>query len=233
MIQKWIANNFPSLGKYKRYITAYRDGLMPVKETYSQHQEDKFFLTTLTKYNLNGSLYVDIGANHPTDISNTYLLYRNGMNGIVIEPNAELISLFHKFRKKDTTLAIGCSNVASILKFNISKTPVISSFSSSRDVNVYKSIYVPVLPLDSALNTFQFSYINLLSIDVEGLTTQVLQGAASTLKRTLLICLESDSVDEKKEHEAILGDTFVLVAEFGCNAIYMNKYISSLHKITV
>jgi hypothetical protein len=75
MLQKLIANYFPALGKYKRYSVAYFHSFLPTKKTYSQHKEDLFILETLKLYKLDESLYVDIGANHPTDISNTYLLY--------------------------------------------------------------------------------------------------------------------------------------------------------------
>ena len=61
------------------------------RDSYSQHGEDKLVRQLLEKLNLKDLLYVDIGANHPIKISNTYLLYRNGMRGIVIEPNRDFL----------------------------------------------------------------------------------------------------------------------------------------------
>jgi FkbM family methyltransferase len=231
MARKWIANYFPMLGKYKRYAIALFHSFQPMRKSYSQHQEDVFVLETLMKYNLARSLYVDTGANHPTDISNTYLLYRSGMKGVVIEPNPELIALFHRFRKRDIALMIGCGSRPALSKFNISKTPVVSSFIAAREANFYKSIHVPVLPLDIALLNIDYEYISFLSIDVEGLNVQVLQGASEILKKTLLLCLEYDSDQEKKEFASILGDNFVLINEFGCNLIYMNSQLSNQYLI--
>jgi FkbM family methyltransferase len=231
MLYKWIANHFPSLGKYKRYIVATMHHWLGVKRTYSQHEEDVFILATLKKYNLTDSIYVDIGANHPTDISNSYLLYRNGMRGVVIEPNPELIALFAKFRKRDIALMIGCSNEPALLKFNISKTPVVSSFLTERDADFYKSVYIPVLPVDTALHNIDFEYINFLSIDVEGLNVQVLQGAIEIIKKTLLICLEYDNDQEKERFFEILKNDFVQINELGCNVIYLNKNLSKEYLI--
>jgi hypothetical protein len=134
--------------------------------------------------------------------------------------------MFHKFRKRDIALPIGCSNKAALLQFNISKTPVVSSFVLERDANFYKSAYVPVLPVDIALRNIDFKYISFLSIDVEGLNLQVLEGAIETIQKTLLVCLEYESDHEKEQFAKILGNTFVLASEFGCNVIYLNARLS-------
>ncbi|MEI9928867.1 MAG: hypothetical protein WDN44_15790 [Sphingomonas sp.] len=34
--------------------------------------------------------YVDVGANHPIEGSNTYRLYRQGWTGLTIDPNSRL-----------------------------------------------------------------------------------------------------------------------------------------------
>ena len=224
MIKQIIINKLPWLGKYKRWFVAFIGHVLPKKPTYSQHMEDKFIWEMLQHYNLKNSLYIDIGANHPIDISNTYLLYRNGLSGIIIEPNGELLNLFRRFRKRDIVLQIGCSNSSTVMKFNISKTPVISSFSSSRDVNIYKSLYIPVMTIDMVVENMDLSFISLLTIDVEGLNLEVLQGATLLLKKTLLICIEFDSAEEKEKINAQLGDNFELIKIFDCNLIYLNKY---------
>jgi len=225
MLKNFIVNNFVFLGKYKRWLVAVKDSVSSARETYSQYQEDKFIWEILQKYDLTDSVYVDIGANHPTDISNTYLLYRNGLSGIVVEPNEELANLFRKFRKRDIPLMIGCSNIAAVLKFNVSKTPVMSSFSDDRELNVHKSFYLPVMPIDTALQSFRYKYINLLSIDVEGLNYEVLQGAVNTIRQSLLLCIESDTESDRKKIQDILGDDFEFLRQFHCNGIYINKHL--------
>ena len=230
-IKEFIVNNFSFLGKYKRWAVVVKDTLGSTKNSYSQHGEDVIIAEELSKYRLDNALYVDVGANHPTDISNTYLLYRKGQRGVVIEPNQELLGLFRKFRKRDIALGIGCSNTSSVLKFNISKTPVLSSFSNDRGVNTAKQIYLPVMTLDQALANIDCPVISLLSIDVEGLNKEVLLGAKESLKKALLLCIEFDDDPERFEFDKILNQDFELIKTVSCNLIYRNKRLAeSLRK---
>ncbi|MBS1490494.1 MAG: FkbM family methyltransferase [Bacteroidetes bacterium] len=224
-LRKWVAHNFPGLGSYKRYATAFLDRFLPVKKSYSQHQEDIYILSLLKKYNTENAIYVDVGANHPTDISNTYLLYRNGMKGILFEPNEELSRLAKNIGSQDIVLPIAISSQPELLKFNISKTPVLSSFKELNHT-FYKSVYIPVLPLDLALKHIEYQFISLLSIDVEGLNIDVLKGARDTIQKALIICIEFDSKDEQFTVEEILGVNFKLISVYNCNLIYLNSKLS-------
>jgi FkbM family methyltransferase len=229
-MRQFLIKYFPILGRYKRFLVGILHSLF-IRSTYSQYGEDIFFIDFLNinKIEVDKFIYVDIGANHPTDISNTYLLYIKGMSGIVMEPNNELCRLFKRFRKRDTVLNIGCYNSSTILKFNVSKTPVLSSFKNEwQDSDIYKSYYIPVMCLDDALKNMGAKEIFLLNIDVEGLNYQVLEGAVLTLKRTLLVCLEWDETEEKKGFGDLLGPDFKYMQDFGCNSIYLNKTMYEL-----
>jgi len=225
MIRKFLVEHFPSLGRYKRFGKAWFDKIRPAKASYSQHREDIFIWEFLQAYDLKETMYVDVGANHPSDISNSYLLYRKGLRGVVIEPNQELIRLFGRFRKGDIALAIGCGKEDTILPFHISKTPVLSSFTAGNGVNgmnEYRTAYLPVMQLDLALQNIPMKFISLLSIDVEGMNVEVLQGAGEAVKKSLLICLEYDSEEDKQQFRETLGTRFEQIGEYGCNLIFAN-----------
>ena len=223
MIKSLIVKYFPGLGKYKRFCIALRDSALGARPSYSQHKEDAFMLQYLSDFDLSNSVFVDVGANHPTSISNTYLFYRKGLKGIVIEPNPELAALFRLFRKRDVVFEIGCSNACGMASFHVSKTPVLSSFNSRPDTDITRTIEVPILRLDDALKNRQFTFIHLLSIDVEGLNKEVLSGAIETVKRSLLVCIEFDSTEDKRFYTDVLGADFSLIQEFGCNMIFENR----------
>lgn len=227
MLKKFLIKYAPWLGKYKRLWIAYRDSRSSVRTSYSQYGEDAYLWELLSGYDLGDSVYVDVGANHPTDISNTYLLYRKGLRGYIVEPNEELIGLFRRFRNKDVPLAIGCSNHTAVLPFHISRTPVISSFANDRPVDLLKTVYVPVMPLDQALSAFPVSFINLLSIDVEGLNYEVLQGARQTVDRSLLVCIEYDREEEIALFSSFLGNQFTLLKTIHCNLVYLNEKLAA------
>ena len=230
MIKNFIIDKLPFLGKYKRLGLAYRDTLSN-KDSYSQYQEDIFVLDFLknSKINRSNSIFVEIGANHPTVLSNTFLLYKNGYRGVLVEPNPELARLLEKFRKKDLVFNIGASNISGILKFNVSKTPVVSSFHSSHNQNNWKSIYVPVLPANLFLKSLKYDVISFLSIDVEGLNLEVLEGALEILEKVFLLCIEFENDEEKNRIISILTPySFELVKEVGCNLIFFNSKYSYL-----
>ena len=59
-----------------------------IPRSYSQLGEDLVILNHLERLGKNiksPGFYVDIGAFHPLDGSNTYKLYRNGSSGVVID----------------------------------------------------------------------------------------------------------------------------------------------------
>ena len=69
----------------------------------------------------------------------------------------------------------------------------------------------------------EFDFISLLSIDVEGLNFEVLQGARKTIDRALMICLEYDTEEDRQNFSQVLGDGFELYREMGCNLIFVNR----------
>jgi FkbM family methyltransferase len=228
MLKKFFVDYLPATGIVKRYCSALWASFYE-KSSYSQFGEDKYIIQILSDFGIYKGNYVDVGANHPSSISNTYLLYRKGFSGIVIEPNAELIELFRIFRRRDTAICVGCSNEASIAHFYISKTPVLSTFTKQHRIfsmeNTMKIEFVPLLTLDNCLKNFAFDRIDFLSIDVEGLNMEVVKGAYDTLKKTFLLCLEFDKEDELDLYTNYLTG-FNRIKIMGCNAIYINEQIS-------
>lgn len=227
MIKNFLIEYFPWVGKIKRFFHALYHQLL-LKNSYSQFGEDAYLIELIKKLRVSKYTYIDVGANHPTSISNTYLLYRSGMSGIVIEPNSELITLFKIFRKRDIPLQIGCSNFSSISLFHISKTPVISTFTKEHNFynsnNIDRISYVPVMKLDDAISNLNHSYISLLNIDVEGWNKEVLMGAINTCEKAAILCIEFDSDDDLVEYKNILGHNFMMDRIFGCNVIFINRF---------
>ena len=223
-IREKLAQGLPGLGTYKRFVVAAHDSLRS-KDTYSQHGEDVRAWELLSEFDLTGGLYVDVGGNHPTDISNTYAFYRRGLQGIVIEPNPELARLFGVFRPRDITLSIACSELPGVATFTISKTPVLSSLEEANAGHVWKKIRVPLLPLDTVTRDLDPAWIPLLSIDVEGHSGAVLRGATETLRRTYLACVEaSEGTDEERQVLAALAAAdFSVIERVGCNLFAVNN----------
>lgn len=221
MIKNFFIKYFPGLGKYKRFAYALKDNNSAVRNSYGQGGEDRIVYDLLAEHGIQKGTYVDVGANHPSTISNTYLLYRNGFRGIVVEPNPELIRLFKIFRPADIPLMVGCGEKAAILPFHISNTPVLSSFENT--TGVIANMYLPILPLDDIMSNFEYQVIDFLSIDVEGLNIQVLKGAGKTLAKTRVVCIEYDNEEDIKTITESLKGTHNLYRKLPINLIFTHK----------
>jgi FkbM family methyltransferase len=228
-IYKKIALKFPQLGKYKRIIMAIVDTIRN-KNSYSQYGEDKFIIQFLNERGIKKGNYIDVGANHPTTISNTFGLYKNGFKGYIVEPNKELANLYKYFRKRDMVFQFGLSNEVGLFVMNISKTPVLSSFNNLDENLIWKKEYIPVLTLDEIDKSLCLNHIDFLSIDTEGLNYKVLLGATQTLNKTLLLCIEVDN--EKDELEVIdllcNNNKFSLINKIHCNLFFENKNLKNI-----
>lgn len=151
---------------------------------FSQYGED-VFLHKFFRGKRNG-YYIDIGAHHPFQLSNTAHLWLTGWNGINVDANAATITSFKKVRKND--LNIHAAVVSSITSDELSE---IEFFSKNNIDNIatcdpqlakergYKhSIKVPCRSLKSLVQEAslksggQFDYLN---IDIEGLDESVLE----------------------------------------------------------
>ena len=232
MIKSFLIENLPQLGRYKRYLRAARCHYQKKRESYSQHREDLLFLKKLQESGCtpDNSSYVDIGSNHPSDLSNTYLLYRHGFRGILVDANSELCKLCEVFRPGDIVLNIGAGDKSAIMDFYVSKTPVLSTFNQfdkCHDRRLYKKYRLPIMRMDDALVSLLKKPISLLSVDVESLNLEVLRGCEGLLSHTYLVCIEYDDIQEKTSFEDILKEyDFYEIDDNGCNVIYQSRIFS-------
>lgn len=78
------------------------------RKSYAQHGEDvlifDFFKTWLK---IKNPTYIDIGAHHPYEISNTAIFYENGCRGVNIEANPILFENFKHERPNDINICCG------------------------------------------------------------------------------------------------------------------------------
>ena len=214
---------------FHAYLYAVKD-IMFSKQTYSQWREDKIIYDILK---INGGiqkdwLYIDVGANHPTTISDTYLFYRMGYRGICIEPIPELCRVYRVIRSRDMVFNAAAGDKHGILKFDQTVNSVFSSLAKEQlEDKVAKSYLVTLIRLDDLLPIIPENRIFLLKIDTEGFDQNVLLGGIKILKNTMVVLTETHDARERKERQEILGDDFYLVYT-GANSIFVNsKYISN------
>src|SRR5436309_1423360 len=97
-----------ALSKAKSWILAAVRGRLPyyTRLSYSQFGEDIALVTLLRYYGIGRGFYLDVGAYHPVQLSNTYALYQQGWAGITVEPNPGSTNVFRVVRPRDVHLAL-------------------------------------------------------------------------------------------------------------------------------
>jgi len=204
----------------KRGLVALKDQMATVRDSYSQCGEDRIVSTLLQDVPLSGGIYVDVGANQPTQISNTYLFYRRGHDGVAIEPNVRLRALYRWTRPRDVFVSVGCGAEWALKSFHRSSASVTSSFAPVKD-SIGKEV-VPVIRLDAIRSILDYEFIFLLSVDTEGFDYQTLQGAHECLRQTLCVVVEQSG--QSSRIDALLTDAgFSRVETTPVNDIYVHS----------
>jgi FkbM family methyltransferase len=229
-----VANRFPGLGDCWRTLRAWRDRAALPRATYAEFGEDEWVARALDGLDLAGAIYVDVGAFHPTSLSNTYLFYRRGRRGVVVEPNPQLWALHRRIRPEDVAVCAACGSRAAVAELYRFSTPADASVVAARvDHNVSRkhlrplpSFHVPVLPLDTILEAVPHDWIFLLSVDTEGFDTEVLRGASRALERSLYACVEVLSAEaERSVSEVLAPRGFRLVHRTSRNRLFENPAV--------
>jgi FkbM family methyltransferase len=223
-VKSYLRRVFPCTLILKAWLVAWKDSISPVRDSYSQTGEDRMLLELFRIRGITKGRYIDVGANHPSKLSNTYRLYREGFTGIVVEPNRSLMRLHRMIRPNDLHLGIGCGDKAAALSFQHATSHVLSGFQSAglKASSFRGTELIPVLPLDLIMASITEDEIAVLSIDVEGFDLQVVLGATETLKRTRFVVIEGSETDaELMEVFAKVG--FALIDKTKHNLIFERK----------
>jgi FkbM family methyltransferase len=180
--------------------------------------KEEFFGHARTGY------FVDVGANHPTDMSQTWHLERLGWRGILVEPQPALAQKL-KEQRQARVFACACSAPANAGKMLRLHTAGIHSslnpyffVSGMRKEDV---IEVPARTLDDILEEAQAPVpIDLLSIDVENHEIEVLTGLTLTRWRARLILIE-DLALNLKLHRLLTSRGYRWMRRTGLNGWYV------------
>lgn len=187
--------------------------------TYAQHGDD---LMALNLFELIGGehakRYLDLGAHHPTDISNTRLLYERGWRGVNVEANPDLIPAFLKERPEDTTVCVGVAAEPGEADFyRYSQTSGRNTFSRAETESLKGVMTVQAVePLKVvSVNQIVKTYCGgvwpaFLSVDIEGLDHEVIASADFSESSPLVICVET------RRHETVAREELLLRKGYGC-----------------
>lgn len=206
--------------------------------SYSQCGEDLIVDFILNCLKISSPSYLDIGAYHPTHLSNTYLFYQKGYRGVCIEPDPILFAEIKKVRKRDTCLnvGIGTSHVDGA-DFYVMTSKTLNTFSreeaeryQSYNQRLEKIVQVPLIPIRTILEQRFVSCPNFISLDVEGLDLQILRTFNFSKYRPEVFCIETltytEDKSEKKINEVIdlmISNDYFIYADTYINTIFVSR----------
>jgi len=189
--------------------------------TYSQHGEDIVFVNIFHLIGVKKISWLDIGAHHPFNISNTALLYELGHRGINVEANPNLTPAFAEHRPEDITLQVGVSDEPGSMNFylidkfsgrnSFDKRTAVEFCRAHPEFKITEIIKIPVLTVREVLQKCgRETFPDLLSLDAEGLDEKIILSLDLKADGPKVICVEDNyrpdnSASPLREHLAAQG----------------------------
>ncbi len=213
---------------------------------YAQSGEDLILANLFYKLNINKPSYLDVGANHPSYISNTYFFYLRGSRGVCVEPNFYLYKKIKQVRPSDVILnvGVGVDEQAEADFYLFPKNAHgLSTFSKKEaehwknvgmknlgKIEYEKIIKVPLLDINTIIKKYCNSIPDFISLDVEGLDLAILQSLDFNLYTPNIFCVETLKYDEYqneyKDAEIIKymnEKGYEVYADTHVNTIFLNR----------
>jgi hypothetical protein len=198
----------------------------PVRRSYSIEAEDLLAETIFAgvlKHNGAGT-YLDIGAAHPVQHSNTFHFYQRGWSGLCVEPNPEFYALYKVYRPRDRAFHVGLSPKSGTLRYHRFESHLINGFfgqdlidrhiASGENYQGYSD--VECLGVGEFLRTSIDRPIDFLNIDVELMDAELLTAWDWAACRPSVICAEIHTLTIKSMLEC---DVATILEKVGYSAI--------------
>jgi Methyltransferase FkbM domain len=148
-------------------------------ESFSQAGEDLIVRFFFQFRGIGKITYLDVGANDPIELNNTYYFYRRGHRGVLVEPNVSLCEKLRAVRPEDTTLVAGIGGTAAKeADYYIMTYPALNTFSKEEadhqtevtkgKISVKEVIRMPLLNINDVMIKYFRDAPTFLSVDTEG-----------------------------------------------------------------
>lgn len=221
-----------------RFCSRILNASIPVggKESYAQCGED-IIVAYIFEVNLGipNPSYLDIGAHHPSFLSNTFHFYRLGLKGILVEPDPQQFEVIKAARSRDTCLNVGIGvGDATTADFYVMDDRSLSTFSEAEvesytrsGMNVAKVIRVPLVTVQEVVKHHATSTPNFVSIDTEGLDMDILKSIDFAQFRPQVICVETMDHEHQTKTNAfsdlLSRYDYVIHSDTYLNTIFVEK----------
>lgn len=210
-----------------------------IYNSYAQAGEDRILMFLFSSMGIKNPSYLEIGAYHSANLSNTYLFYQNGSRGVCVEADKTLIPELKEHRKNDKILNIGIGIDEDTEKtFYIFSEKGLNTFdkeeaeyrASFGTFKIEETTKVKIQTINKVLSENFKEIPTLLLIDIEGLDLAVLQSLDILKFPIPVICVETCKYSENhikpKDTEIIdfmISKNYFIYADTYINTIFVNK----------
>jgi len=188
--------------------------------------------------------YVDIGAAHPVRMSNTYILYRLGARGLLVEPDPTQARALRRARPNDIVVEAGIAfderRSARLYRltsgvfntFSREKAERVVADSQNWLPHMRQSIVdvteVPLIPVNDIIRQHLADPPNLVSIDTEGTEFAILESLDLGLLSSgddapCMICFERGHEDYARLCQVLGPAGFEMASRTPSNWIFMRN----------
>lgn len=164
--------------------------------SYTQNMED--YHLSLAFAGQRTGTYIDIGAGHPIADNVSFWFYERGWNGIVVEPQRNLIDLYARLRPRDTRVCGLVGNRSGDAPFHVfdrlhglSTTIEKHARAATALGAQYQTVRMPMVSLAQLCIDHDVTAIDFLKIDVEGAEPEVLLGGDWRRNRPKVVIVEA------------------------------------------
>lgn len=209
------------------YRRRFIDLKLHARSSFSQFGEDASVLEYFRTLGKKRIVYVDIGANHPVIHSNTYLFYREGSTGLLVDANPNICKRLAAKRPRDTVYQRGvAARSGPPLKLSVMDLEGLSSLDPNWSERISSSglarktgeIEVPVFGINETLRAFGHEKIDFASVDVEGFDLQIVSAWDFDAFRPFLFCIETSVIT--KGHHVKDAEPYAIMRDRGYRPLF-------------
>ncbi len=210
-----------------------------VNESFSQAGEDRCIDFLFSALNIKKPSYLELGVCNPVIGSNTYLFYKKGGRGTLVEADKTLIDTIKKQRPEDVIINVGIASgeksEGDLYIFdNKGYNTFVKEEAVFREQNSPNKIIrvekVRFRSINDIIKQQFKTHPDLLSIDIEGMDYEVLQSLDYTKFPVPVICAETCTFSEthkKPKNRSIetlmLSKGYFVYADTYINTIFVNE----------
>lgn len=209
------------------------------KTSYSQCGEDLIVAHVFEALQIKRPSYLDIGANRPKRLNNTYAFYRRGGRGVCVEPDPHLNRLFRLVRPRDICLNVGVGlTEETAADFYVMSSRTLNTFSreeaeryaSYGTYSIKRVISIPLVPVNRIIAEHFGAAPDFVSLDVEGLDLAIVKSFDFSVWRPKIFCVETltyvEDASERKLTEiidAMVANGYFVYADTYINTIFVDR----------